>query len=624
MPTNPTVALTAETLMPHGHDYLWQPELLWLHGISDSVIALSYITIPVTLIYLVRKRHDVPFGWMVGCCVMFLLSCGLTHGMAVWTLWYPTYWMAGALKAITAVSSLCTALLLMALMPRLVSLPSPRDLQRSAEALERSEARFRVAAESSLDAFYILDTVRDDAGAVVDFKYVYLNSRARARLVDKTMPVEGRRISELFPASALKDLYQRYQRVVDEHRPLDEELPIKLPNHEATWLHLQIVPLETGVAVTSRDISQRKREVEALRRAEEQFRGLLESAPDAMVIVDNTGHIVFTNAQTQRVFGYVSKELLGERVEILLPHRHHGTHVGHRSDYFSDPKARAMGPNLELNGRRKDGSEFPIEIRLSPLHTDSGLLVSSAIRDISSRKLIENALKLSNQELEAFSYTVAHDLRAPLRGMSGFAEILLEDYAAKLDAEGQDCLREILHNTQRMSGLIDSLLSLSRVARSELRLETVELSELAGRVANDLTTSEPERAVAIVVQPGLCASMDRDLAGALLANLLGNAWKFTSRVSTPRIEFGVTDQQGSPTFFVRDNGAGFDMAFARKLFAPFERLHSANEFPGTGIGLATVERIVQRHGGRIWAEGTVNAGATFYFRVPARAPGAST
>jgi signal transduction histidine kinase len=239
---------------------------------------------------------------------------------------------------------------------------------------------------------------------------------------------------------------------------------------------------------------------------------------------------------------------------------------------------------------------------------------------VSSRVAIENALKLANQELEAFSYSVAHDLRAPLRGMSGFAQILLDDYAPKFDDEGRDCVNEILSNAQRMGHLIDALLSLSRVSRTELRPESIDVSALANSVAADLARGEPERAVEVDVQPGLSATMDQSLARTLLTNLLSNAWKFTTRVAKARIEVGASAGDGA--FFVRDNGAGFDKQFANKLFAPFQRLHTAREFPGTGIGLATVQRIVHRHGGRVWAEGSVNSGATFYFRLPANAHGA--
>jgi signal transduction histidine kinase len=224
-------------------------------------------------------------------------------------------------------------------------------------------------------------------------------------------------------------------------------------------------------------------------------------------------------------------------------------------------------------------------------------------------------LQLANRELESFSYSVAHDLRAPLRGVSGFAEVLLSDYEDKLDDDGKDCLHEILDNAQRMSELIDALLSLSRVTRMELHTQSVELSQLVRDVVKKLAAVEPKPSCELVVADAVRAQMDPQFARAIFENLLGNAWKFTKNVARPRIEFGVTDSEGQRAFFVRDNGAGFNPAYADKMFAPFQRLHTVAEFPGTGIGLATVQRIVHRHGGRIWAEGRVGEGAAFYFTV---------
>ncbi len=225
-------------------------------------------------------------------------------------------------------------------------------------------------------------------------------------------------------------------------------------------------------------------------------------------------------------------------------------------------------------------------------------------------------LEVSNKELQSFAYTLAHDLRAPLRHIDGFSKILLRDYPDKpLDEQGNEYLRLLRANSQRMGQLIDDLLNLSRVARAEIHRQTVDLSEIAHSILADLRQQEPGRQAEMVITPGMMVNADPSLIRLTLQHLFGNAWKFTSTRPVARIEFGVMQQEGKSVYFVRDNGVGFDMAYADKLFQPFGRLHKREEFSGTGIGLALVSRIVRRHGGQVWGEGAVDQGATFYFTL---------
>src|SRR6266853_568018 len=224
-------------------------------------------------------------------------------------------------------------------------------------------------------------------------------------------------------------------------------------------------------------------------------------------------------------------------------------------------------------------------------------------------------LATTNKELEAFSYSVSHDLRAPLRSIDGFSQALLEDYSDKLDSGARDDLQRVRRAAQRMSVLIDDMLNLSRVTRSAMRREKLDLSAVAKSIAAELQEAEPGRRVEFVIESGIHVVGDSRLLQAAMENLLRNSWKYTSAHSSARIEFGKSKQNGKHSFFVRDDGAGFDPRYADRLFAAFQRLHSASEFPGTGIGLATVQRIIHRHGGEIWAEGAVEKGATFYFTL---------
>jgi light-regulated signal transduction histidine kinase (bacteriophytochrome) len=227
----------------------------------------------------------------------------------------------------------------------------------------------------------------------------------------------------------------------------------------------------------------------------------------------------------------------------------------------------------------------------------------------------KEAVEIANRELESFSYSVSHDLRAPLRSVDGFSQILLEDFGAALGDGGRRHVQRVRSAAQHMAQLIDHLLSLARVTRSEMYRAEVNLTTLALRLADWLRQTSLEREVAFIVDEDMRGNGDPTLLAVVLENLLGNAWKFTSKRPHAEIRFGCEDRAGLPTYFVRDNGAGFDMAYARKLFAPFQRLHTANEFEGTGIGLATVQRVVHRHGGDVWAEGKSDDGATFYFTL---------
>ena len=389
---------------------------------------------------------------------------------------------------------------------------------------------------------------------------------------------------------------------------VDVPVEINLQCVEAGTAHVRLIAIV-------RDITERK-------WAEEKFRRVVEGASDAILLVNQKGTIVLVNVQAERLFGYVREELVGLPIEILVPARFRGAHSGHRAVFFADPETRVMGAGRDLCGLCKDGREIPIEIGLSPIETEEGRMVLSSIIDISERKRAEEEIRrrgyllaAANKELEAFSYSVSHDLRAPLRSIDGFSQALLEDCADRLTKQGTDYLSRIRAASQRMGQLIDDLLKLSQATRAELQCEPVDLSALALGSADEVRKIWPGRQVELVVAPGLRAQGDPRLLWIVFDNLLGNAWKFTSKQERAAIEVGAKSHDGTTAYFVRDNGAGFDMAFADKLFGAFQRLHAMTEYPGTGIGLATVQRIVVRHGGRVWAESQVGQGATVYFTL---------
>ncbi len=252
------------------------------------------------------------------------------------------------------------------------------------------------------------------------------------------------------------------------------------------------------------------------------------------------------------------------------------------------------------------------------LRRQAALLAQSeqaALELAETRAELVRELEHKNRELESFSYAVSHDLRAPLRRIDSFSRAVLESQGKRLDDEGRKFLSRVREASQQMAQLIDDVLYLSRVTRTDLRDQDVDLSEVAELVVSRLREGQPNRQVEVKIRPGVVVTGDGQLLKIALENLLQNAWKFTGKQPEPRIEFGVTQTSGEPTYFIRDNGAGFEMTYASRLFGPFQRLHSQQEFPGSGIGLATVQRIIHRHGGKVWAEGLVGQGATFYFTL---------
>jgi PAS domain S-box-containing protein len=377
---------------------------------------------------------------------------------------------------------------------------------------------------------------------------------------------------------------------------------------------------------TNTDIDDIKKTEQALKEREERFRVMADTAPIMIWVGDEEGGVLYGNRRWQEFTGMTPEETMGTGWTRMI--------------HPDDRKAAYEGYLHALAERQTYQAEWRL-FRISdqsfrwvmctgiPLLTGSGDFNGyvGTMVDITDQKraneelesrVVERTAQLQavNKELEAFSYSVSHDLRAPLRTIDGFSQAIMEDYADRLDEDGKRYLQRVREGSQQMAQLIDDMLTLSRLTRGEVRKEAVDMSSTARKISADLQAQDPHRNVDFIIREGMVVQADKRLIQAVLQNLIGNAWKFTSNHPAALIEFGQIEKDGMPIYFVRDNGAGFDMAYADKLFGAFQRLHDTAEFPGTGIGLATVQRVIHRHGGEIWAEGAVEKGATFYFTLP--------
>jgi PAS domain S-box-containing protein len=369
-----------------------------------------------------------------------------------------------------------------------------------------------------------------------------------------------------------------------------------------------------------------------LRTAERRWQAIVDAALDAVIIMDAAGIITDWNHSAEVVFGWPAVEVLGLKVaDLIVPPQHRAAHLRGLERFRATGAGPILGQRTEMTALHRDGREFPVELTVTPTHLADGWQFCAFLRDISERQAGEreikrlneelegrvaertDALATVNQDLEAFTYSVSHDLRAPLRHVSSFVRILVDEFRDTLDPKAQHYLKRIEDGAQRMSQLVDDLLTLARVGKQDLQLRATPLLPLVERIIIALKTETADRHIDWQVGELPVVECDAGLMGVVLTNLLSNAVKYTRPRKQALIEMGQTACDGTEVLFVRDNGVGFDMKYADKLFGVFQRLHRAEEFDGTGVGLATVQRIVHKHGWKIWAEAGIDQGATFFF-----------
>jgi PAS domain S-box-containing protein len=640
--------LFSSDFMPHGFCYLWDPRIVWLHVISDGLIALSYYCIPIILIYFIFKHRDRPFNrvfWMFGA---FILACGTTHVMEIWNVWqHGSYVLAGVVKAITAVVSVVTVAMLLPLIPKVISLPERLHLQeanleleheiaerkRAEQALKESLAARESAVKELAEQKFALDQHAIVAVTDLQGTITYVNDRFSAINLYSREEAIGRNYRIVNSGYHPKEFFQKMYDTLGKGRVWHGEIRNRAKDGSIFWVAATTVPLlDSGGKprqyITIRtDITARKR----LEEVREHLAAVVESSDDAIISKTLNGMVTAWNSGAERLFGYSSAESVGKPMDRLLPLE--------RATEESDILARiARGERVdhfETVRVRKDGKRVDISATISPVKDSSGAIVGVAkiARDITQRKTseveilklndeLEEKVKLrtaqleaANKELETFSYSVSHDLRAPLRHISGFSQLLVEEFGANLAPGARHYLDRIQAGTQNMGVLVDELLHLARVGRHALNRRTTNLKELVAEVITLLLPESEGRQVEWAVSDLSTAQCDPVLVRQIFQNLLSNALKFTRPRAQAVIEVSCREEDGQPVFMVRDNGIGFNMKYVDKLFGVFQRLHRAEDFEGTGIGLATVQRIVHKHGGQVWAEGELDKGAAFYFTL---------
>ena len=495
--------------------------------------------------------------------------------------------------------------------------------QKKAEArMLALEARLTTTLESITDGFCLIDK---------DWKFTFMNGQAQRMLKRSPEYLLGKSLWQEFPEAVGTRIERECRLSMQEQRTIRLEtfyLPLQ------TWFHFHIYPTQEGLAVYFQDITQRRAEQAQLR--------LLETAVsrlnDMVVIMeaepfDASGRrIIFVNDAFERQTGYSRADIIGKTRKTLWGAntcRAEINRILSAMDNWQPVRS-------ELVIYTKDGKALWVETNIAPIANESGKFTHwvAVERDITERRqqqqeilslngelearvLLRTAqLATANRELESFAYSVSHDLRSPLNTIHAFSQLLLKIDGEQISDKGKHYLDRIGVGVKQMGDLIEGLLALAQLSREQIKLEQVDLSNIARRIEQDCRAREPQRQAQLHIQDGLSAQGDARLLSAVFRNLLGNAWKFTSRQSLAHIEVGSEfSVDGDTVFFVKDNGAGFDMAFAHKLFGTFERLHSPGDFSGAGIGLATVKRIIERHGGRVWAESKLNEGAMFFFTL---------
>jgi len=752
--------------IPHGHCYLWQRELVWLHIVSDSLIALAYYAIPLSLLYVVFQRKDLPFRNIFLLFGAFILSCGTTHVMEVWTLWHPVYWLSGSLKLITALISAYTAFALIPLIPQALALPSPTQLEIINQRLQKEISERQKNATTLLELTELQNAIINSAnytiisadtdGTIKTFNLAAqqylgyspeevvgkltpeiihdpLEVEQRAEVLSQEFGVKIKPGFEVFVAWArrgiadenewtyirkdgsrfpvlvsvtalydsegningfvgigqdisdrkqaekeLRELNIAMQNAVEGIARLDSsgryvnvnrayankcgykpeemigmEWRITIHPDDVEMLILAVHEMLTSgkVEVEARgvrkdglffynkitmvkacdeqgicnghhcfmkDITERKLTDTALQESEFRYRQIVELAEEGIWVIDSKARTIYVNQAMGRMLGYTELEMFGRALFDFMDEE-----GKQQTSEYVDRGKPGIAERHELRLKSKDGKDVWTYMSTSQVLDKKGNLLSSCalVYNITDRKEIERQmlqltedLKRSNQELEQFAYVASHDLQEPLRSVTSYTQLLAQRYQGNLDAKADKYINYIVDGASRMQQLINDLLAYSRLGKRVQEFEAADCNAAVQQSLCNLQIAIAEKNAVITYESLPTVMADEFQLVQLFQNLIGNAIKFCQDV--PIIHIAASRNESEWLFSVRDNGIGIDPEYADRIFLIFERLHSRREYSGTGIGLAICQRIVERHGGRIWVESQSGEGATFYFTIP--------
>ena len=608
------------------------PDLAWLDGMARVLLVVASLTLLAALVQFVRTTRRVASAWSVAAVALSLVasaSVGLADVAGVWAPGASARSVAAMLAAVAAVGAALTILgvlprvrafvaaarlsderrleleALRAVLERRVEEGS-RDLAQASDSARRAEARFHHVVESAPSAIVIVDGQRRilfvNRGAEALFGY------EREALLDQAIDVL---IPERFREAHVGMVAGFFSEPKARPMAADRALFGRRRDGQDVPIEIALTPIETADGLCTLasivDISARV-------RADALFRLVVEAAPCAIVMVGRDGRIQLINARTEDLFGYSRDELIGQPIDLLLPDRHQARHRAQVEAFFAAGQARAVGAGGELYGRRKDGSEVPIEIGLNPIDAPEGPATLASIIDITERKRSIDDLRRSNADLEQFANIASHDLQEPLRMVASYAELLAERYQGQLDERADKYIRYAVDGARRMQRLVADLLAYSRVGSQGHALVPVDTESLVQRVIESLDGAIQAAGAQVHVGPLPPVLADDLQLMEVFQNLIGNALKFRS-AAAPVIEIAAVPGDQCWVFSVQDNGIGIDMQYAERIFQMFQRLHDRSTFPGSGIGLAIARRIVDRHGGRLWVESTLGRGSTFFFTL---------